>query len=159
MPNAIYDPESCIRTTLKAARQFCFPLDKLVFEFTETERVKSTTHLQNIVNHYKLRGFLTAIDDFGAGYSGLNLIADVEVDIIKIDMELIRDIDKLKKKQIIVSGIVTTFQRLGSKVIAEGVETREELETLKSLGIELFQGYFIGKPAFEKLEAFSKLNT
>ncbi len=75
LPNAVYEPAACIRTTLEAAQQHQFPTNRLIFEITENERVVDKDHLKRILQEYRRRGFETAIDDFGAGYSGLNLLA------------------------------------------------------------------------------------
>lgn len=151
MPNAVYQPELCIRTTLQAATEFGFPLDRIMFEVTEAEKVDDVSHLQSILTHYQDRGFVTALDDFGAGYSGLNLLADLDVSVLKLDMGLIRDIDKHDRKHAIVRGIVATCQELGVKLIAEGVETQAEFVSLRAIGIDLFQGYYFARPAFESL--------
>jgi len=98
------------------------------------------------INHFK-----TAIDDFGSGYSGLNLLSVFQPDFLKLDMELTRDIDSNSIKQIIVKGIIHVAQDLGITIIAEGVETKNELDLLESFGINLFQGYYFAKPAFEAL--------
>jgi EAL domain-containing protein (putative c-di-GMP-specific phosphodiesterase class I) len=153
MPNAVYQPERCIRTTLEAAHQYGFPIDQIIFEITEGERVEDIPHLKEIVSHYQERGFKTAIDDFGAGYAGLNLLAEIQTDLIKLDMALIRHIDQNKTRQAIVKGIIQVCRDLSITVIAEGVETYEELEVLKGFGVELFQGYHFARPAFEALAA------
>ncbi|MCG6117442.1 MAG: EAL domain-containing protein [Aquimonas sp.] len=155
MPNAVYRPELCIRTTLEAADAFGFPIEQIIFEITEAEQIQDKRHLRNIVEYYRSRGFRTAIDDFGAGYSGLNLLAEVRVDLIKLDLELIRDIDSDRARQAIVRGICQVARDLDSTVIAEGIESREELKALRDLGIELFQGYLFARPAFEALTEFS----
>lgn len=151
MPNAIYQPESCLRTTLAAAEKYNFPIDRIIFEITEGEKVDDLEHLKSIVDYYKSRGFLTAIDDFGSGYAGLTLISEIQTDIVKLDMALIRNIDRNKNKQAIVKGILTVCKDLGSEVIAEGVETYEEWAILKDFGVELFQGYYFAKPKFEAI--------
>lgn len=151
MPNAVYRPELCIRTTLAAAEEFNFPVSRIMFEVTESEKVGDVPHLQSIINHYKQKGFITALDDFGAGYSGLNTLADLEVDVLKVDMYLARDINANARKQAIVKGIVATCQDLGVKIIAEGVETHDEYTTLRACGIKLFQGYYFARPAYEAL--------
>ncbi|MCF5547323.1 EAL domain-containing protein, partial [Pseudomonas salomonii] len=104
MPNAVYRPELCIRSTLEAARAHNFPLDRLIFETLENEHVDNYRHLTNILREYREFGFKTAIDDFGAGYSGLNLLADFQPDLIKLDMALIRDVDQDRVRQVIVQG-------------------------------------------------------
>lgn len=157
LPNAVYRPELCIRTTLEAAATFGFPIDRIIFEITEGEKIKDHVHLREIIQYYRQQGFLTAIDDFGAGYSGLNLLAEFQTDLVKLDMGLIRHIDQNKGRQAIVKGIVQVCNELEIKVIAEGVETYEELCILKSFGIELFQGYYFAKPKFQDLATLNNL--
>jgi len=152
LPNAVYRPELCIRTTLEAADCFGFPIDQIIFEITEGERVDDQAHLRDIITYYSQRGFKTAIDDFGAGYSGLNLLAEFQTDFLKLDMALIRHIETDPIRQAIVKGIVHVCQDLGITPIAEGIETAAELESLQTMGIALFQGYYFAKPAFEALE-------
>ena len=149
LPNAVYQPERCLRTTLDAAIQFGFPVERIVFEITESEQVADSAHLRSIVAHYRARGFRTAIDDFGAGYSGLNLLAELQTDFLKLDMALVRNIDRDRARRAIVNGVLHVCRDLGIAPIAEGVETRAELDTLQGLGIELFQGYLFARPAFE----------
>ncbi len=157
LPNAVYDPELCIRTTIEAAETFGFPTDRIIFEFTEGEKVQDPAHLLRIVKYYQKKGFLTAIDDFGSGYSGLNLLADFQTDLVKLDMCLIRHIDQNKSRRAIVKGIMQVCNDLEIKVIAEGVETYEELMTLQSFGVELFQGYYFAKPKFQGLAQINNL--
>jgi EAL domain-containing protein (putative c-di-GMP-specific phosphodiesterase class I) len=149
MPNAVYRPELCIKTTLAAAEKYHFPIDKIIFEFTEVERIKDTKHLLNIVSEYKKMGFKTAIDDFGAGYAGLNLLAQFQPDIIKIDMELLRGVDQDKSRQIISKSIIDMCDQLGVTVLAEGIETKGERDFFAAHGVKLMQGYLFSKPAFK----------
>jgi EAL domain-containing protein (putative c-di-GMP-specific phosphodiesterase class I) len=151
MPNAVYRPENCIQTTLAAAKSYNFPVNRIIFEITENERVVDPTHLREIIQEYKRRGFRTAIDDFGAGYSGLNLLADVQTDLIKLDMALVRGIDQDKTRQTIVKAILRVCQELKIQPIAEGIETYEEFGFLQDCGVELFQGYYFARPAFESV--------
>lgn len=151
LPNAVYEPRSCIRATLEAARQHQFPAERIIFEVNESEPVGDADHLLSIFNEYHTQGFITAIDDFGAGHAGLNLLADFQPDIIKLDMALIRDIDSNRVRQSIVQGMVSTCRDLDIRVIAEGVETAEELDTLRELGIHLIQGFYLARPAVEAL--------
>lgn len=155
MPNAVYRPELCIRSTLEAARAHNFPLDRLIFETLENEHVDNYRHLTNILREYREFGFKTAIDDFGAGYSGLNLLADFQPDLIKLDMALIRDVDQDRVRQVIVQGIVTICEQLGVTVIAEGIEGVGERDFLSDCGIFLMQGYWFARPAFKALAEVS----
>ncbi|MCJ2121104.1 EAL domain-containing protein [Methylobacterium sp. J-077] len=151
MPNAVYEPAACIRATLDAARRVGFAHRQIMFEFTENERMMDVAHVQRIIAEYRKQGFATALDDFGAGYAGLNLLASFQPDFIKLDMELIRGIANSPRRQTIVAGMVVIAERLNVAVIAEGVETEAELMALRSLGIELFQGYLFAKPTVAQL--------
>lgn len=151
LPNAVYRPEACIQSTFQACKVNNFPVEQIIFEVTEGERIEDRAHLVNIFESYKKFGFKTAIDDFGAGYAGLNLLSAYQPHIIKIDMDLVRDVDKNPVKQAIVQGIMFICNRIGMLVVAEGIETREERDFLAGSGIDLMQGYFFCKPAFKSL--------
>tara|TARA_R110002110_G_scaffold26911_1_gene98378 strand:+ start:327 stop:1133 length:807 start_codon:yes stop_codon:yes gene_type:complete len=155
LPNAVYEAATCIRATLAAARRFNFPADRIIFEVTEGEEMSDKNHLQSIFTEYKRQGFLTAIDDFGAGYSGLNLLAEFQPDILKLDMALVRNLHQDPVREAIVKGVLGVCDALNIKVIAEGVEVPEELRRLRDLGVYLFQGYLLARPAFEALPSIS----
>ena len=151
LPNAIYRPEVCIRTTLETARRVGFPTENIIFEFTENQQIKEPDRVLEIIQAYRKMGFKTAIDDFGAGYAGLNLLAVFQPDLIKLDMQLVRGIDSDPIKRSIVAGIVVVCRDLGIRMIAEGIETAEELACLRDLGIDLLQGFLLARPSFEAL--------
>lgn len=151
LPNAVYQPERCIRTTLEAAQKYGFPTANIMFEFTEVERIADGDHVKRIVEYYKALGFKTAIDDFGSGYAGLGLLADFQTNIIKLDMELIRNIDQDSVRQAIVRNCLNLFRDLNITALAEGIETEAEMQWLRDAGIELMQGYLFAKPGFENL--------
>lgn len=151
LPNAVYRPEACIRSTLAAARECDFPIERIIFEVTEGEEVMDRPHLVNIFREYQRFGFHTAIDDFGAGYAGLNLLAEFQPSIVKIDMHLVRGIDQIAPKRAIVNGIVSICNALNIRVLAEGIETPEERDCLREAGISLMQGYLFCRPAFQSL--------
>ena len=151
MPNAVYEPSACIRATLDAARRVGFAHRQIMFEFTENERMTDVAHVQRIIAEYRKQGFSTALDDFGAGYAGLNLLASFQPDFIKLDMELIRGIATSLARQTIVAGVIMMARQLGVAVIAEGVETEAELVALRAAGIQLFQGYLFAKPVVASL--------
>lgn len=151
MPNAVYEPAACLRATLAAARTHRFPQTSIMFEFTEAEEIADTDHLKKIITEYRRQGFITAIDDFGAGFAGLGLLADFQPDLIKIDMKLIRDIDTSRARQAIVAAIIHIARELDITLLAEGIETEAEFATLRAAGIRLFQGYYFARPAFEAL--------
>lgn len=149
LPNAIYKPELCIRTTLEAARVHGFPLERIIFEVTEGERVQDGPWFAEILREYKRCGFKTAIDDFGAGYAGLSLLADFQPDLIKLDMGLIRNLDTDRARRTIVRNLVRMCDEMNIQVIAEGVETVPERDALRDAGIYLMQGYLFARPSFQ----------
>lgn len=157
MPNAVYEPKACIRATLDAASRMQFDPRRLMFEFTENERMDDVGHVSHIVAEYRKMGFTTALDDFGAGYAGLSLLSKFQTDLIKLDMELLRGLDASKVKQAIVRGLVGIAQELDIVLLAEGVETREELDVLRAMGIELFQGYYFARPQVETFQTIDEL--
>jgi len=113
-----------------------------------------TAHVANIIETYRRMGFTTALDDFGAGHAGLNLLAKFQTDVIKLDMELIRGIDTSLPRRMIVEGLVRMFERMDIMVVAEGVETLGEYETLRNMGIRYIQGYLLARPGFKVLPVY-----
>ncbi len=158
MPNAIYKPELCIRATLAAAKTHGFPIDQIIFETVEGEHINDGKWLAEILREYKRIGFLTAIDDFGAGYAGLNLLAQFQPDIVKLDMELVRNIDTSRSRQAIAKGVVRICEELGIRIIAEGIETVGEWRFFQDLGVRLMQGYLFSKPMFEACASDEMVN-
>jgi EAL domain-containing protein (putative c-di-GMP-specific phosphodiesterase class I) len=153
LPGAVYSPKACIQLTLKTAAANDFPVERLIFEFTENEQMADPDHVANIVRTYREMGFGTALDDFGAGHAGLNLLARFQPDILKLDMELIRGLDASLPRRVIVGGVAKMCRELGLTLIAEGVETEEELAALRTIGVRYIQGYLLARPAFEALPA------
>jgi EAL domain-containing protein (putative c-di-GMP-specific phosphodiesterase class I) len=151
LPNAVYSPLACIQLTLKTAAANAFPTDRLIFEFTENEKMVDPGHVATIVAAYRKMGFGTALDDFGAGHAGLNLLARFQPDIIKLDMELIRGLDAAMPRRMIIDSIVRLCAAMGIAVIAEGIETEGELAALRDLGVRYIQGFLLARPAFEAL--------
>ncbi|SDY90206.1 EAL domain-containing protein [Citreimonas salinaria] len=150
LPNAVYDPRACIRLTLKAAEMAGFPLDRIMFEFTESERI-NPAHLLGILQHYRALGFVTAIDDFGAGYAGMALLVDFVPDVVKLDMHLIRDSDRCDRRRVVLRHMVAMLQDMGTTVVGEGIQTQGEYDVLADLGVDLMQGYLFAAPVFEAL--------
>ncbi len=145
MPNAVYEPRACIRLTLDAATRTGFPLNQIIFEFTETERL-NTDHVLRILRTYRDIGFKTAIDDFGAGHAGLSLLARFQPDIVKIDMDLIRGIDVDPVKRTILRNLLSLLEDLAIAPVCEGVETLAELAVIQDLGVRLVQGFVLARP-------------
>ena len=155
LPNAVYSPAACIQLTLKTARDLKFPMDRLIFEVTEGEQVSDPQHLQNIAREYQRHGFQVALDDFGAGFANLNLLAELECSIVKLDMALTRNLHRRPRAEAIVRSATRLCRELGITAIAEGVETVQEFSLLRDCGLRLMQGYLLAKPAFEALPTFT----
>jgi EAL domain-containing protein (putative c-di-GMP-specific phosphodiesterase class I) len=155
MPGSVCSTASCIQLTLKTASECGIAPDRLIFEITEAEKVRDPAYLRKIVSEYRRYGFQVALDDFGAGYCGLNLLADLPTDIVKLDMNLTRDLNRRPKALAIVRQMVELAHTLGISIIAEGIENLQEYDALRTCGIHLMQGYLFAKPALEALPPFS----
>jgi blue light- and temperature-responsive anti-repressor len=134
---------------LEAARRANLPIKRIVIEVVEGEIIADHSHFTRLINEYRGLGLKVAIDDFGAGYSGLNLLGEFQPDQVKLDMKLIAGIESHGPRQAIVRAINQICSDLGIDIIAEGIETEKEYAWLASQGIRLFQGYLFAKPSFE----------
>lgn len=151
LPNAVYRAEACIQLTLQTAKRCAFPAERIMFELVEDERADDLAHLTSIFREYAQRDFTTAIDDFGAGYAQFDLLAAFQPDIIKVDMGLVRNLHTSTVRRTIVGGLVGICRELNIRVIAEGVEHRDEVAVLRDMGVNLFQGYLFARPALDVL--------
>ena len=151
LPRSLYSSETSILSTLQAAERNHLAPERIVLEITESEAIEDQLHFAALVNEYRGIGLKVAIDDFGAGYAGLNLLADFQPDLIKLDMKIVRGIERHGPRQAIVRAIGQACYDLGIDVVAEGVETLEEYAWLEHAGVRLFQGYLFAKPGFECL--------
>ena len=121
-------------------------LDRVVVELTERHAVVSYPELNAALAPYRADGLRVAVDDTGAGWAGLQHVLELEPDYLKLDAVLTRAVDRSPRQQAMVSALVTFAGRTGAQVVAEGVETRAELDTLTGLGVELAQGFLLGRP-------------
>ncbi len=119
---------------------------QLIIELTETHPVEDMQLMQQAMDHYREMGFRVALDDLGAGYSGLKLWSELRPDIVKIDRHFIQGVDQDRTKQQFVTTILKTATALGCRVITEGVETEREYATLRKIGVEMLQGYYFCRP-------------
>lgn len=135
----------------RARRQIQQRVQDALDRMSEQEVMRDPAHLLDILRTYRDVGLKTAIDDFGAGYSGLNLLADFTPDLLKLDMHLVRGIDQDRKRQAIARHGAALALELGIAVIAEGIETADESRALQDLGIDLQQGYLFARPQLDGL--------
>jgi len=124
---------------------------RVVLEITERTAIKDYPRFQEYLAAFRERGFKFAVDDAGSGYAGLGSIANLAPDYIKLDISLISNIDTNFLKQNLVETLVNFANGQGAKVIAEGVERREEFETVRDLGVHLTQGFLFHKPRYAGL--------
>ncbi|MBP7334866.1 EAL domain-containing protein [Niveispirillum sp.] len=146
-PSSIYDPAYCLRTTQTYVREMGLNPSDIVFEVTETTEVKDQAHLRGILAFYRQSGFRVALDDIGAGFSGLNMLQELRPDYVKIDMALIRGIEQDHYKQSIVRHLVGIAGDTGARIVAEGIETDAERDWVRTANVDLMQGYLLGRPA------------
>jgi EAL domain-containing protein (putative c-di-GMP-specific phosphodiesterase class I) len=121
--------------------------DRVVLEITERAQLESVMDVNVRIARLRELGFKVAIDDIGAGYSGLTSFALLKPDMVKLDMALVRDIDKDPVKRRLASLVIQLCRDLGIEVVGEGVETRNERDVLLELGCDLLQGYLFGRPS------------
>lgn len=140
-PAELQDPE-----LLSAHAPLTAMADRVVLEITERRGLEKLPNTERIVAELRERGFRIAVDDLGSGYSGLNNFAVLQPEFVKLDMTLIRGIDTDNLRQKLVSSLSNTCSELGIFVVAEGVETAAERDAVAALGVDLFQGYYFGRP-------------
>lgn len=144
--NIMYDPNLKAGFTRQILRKYNLIPAEVIIEVTEKSSIVDHHAFAHAIEHYKSQEFSIAIDDFGAGYSGINRACAYAPEYIKLDMEMVRNVQDDALKKAAIKGIVQFCKESNIKVIAEGIENREELLTLLSLGVDYGQGYFLGKP-------------
>jgi diguanylate cyclase (GGDEF)-like protein len=145
-PHTINDPEFVKGETKKILHEKNLSPRNIVFEITERSSIQDFSGFKRTLEHYRNQGYLIAVDDAGSGYSSLQSIAEINPDFIKIDMSLVSGISNNPVKKALLETFVTFSHKINSEIIAEGIETAEELKTLVSLGVHYGQGYFLAKP-------------
>lgn len=146
-PTSIYNPATCLRTTFRVVGECGLAPGQVVFEVVESEEVRETKHLIDLLTEYRRAGFRVALDDVGAGYSSLNLLARLQPDYLKLDMQLIRGVDADPYKGQVVGKLLEMARGLGVRTIAEGIETPAEWAWVRAHGANFVQGYLFARPA------------
>lgn len=146
-PSAIYDPATCLRTTVQLLDDLGISHDRVVFEVVESEDIDDIDHLSRILDYYRSAGFRVALDDLGAGFSSLTRLAQLRPDYVKLDIELVRNVDVDRFKGEIAKKLIEAARTLELSVIAEGVETKGEFDWVVANGANFVQGFYVGKPA------------
>lgn len=144
----VLDDERFVRGfTLAALREHGLEQGNVVIEITERASIEDYARFESAIRHYGEQGFSIALDDFGAGHSGLLTLISCVPHYLKLDMAVTRGVDHDPYKQMIVKSMVALAENVGAVLIAEGVETWREAATLMRFGVERAQGFLFGKPA------------
>ncbi len=146
-PTAIYRPETCLRTTLEAINAVGIPREQVVFEIVESDEIADTDHLARILEYYREQGFRVALDDLGAGYNSLTSLNSLRPDYMKLDIDLIRDVDRDPYKARISANLLSLADQLGIATIVEGIERVGEYDWAREHGAHYAQGYLFARPA------------
>jgi EAL domain-containing protein (putative c-di-GMP-specific phosphodiesterase class I) len=154
-PSAIEDPLASLEDTIEFIDDAGVPHERIVFEIVESDKATDLAGLQRLLASHRDAGFRVALDDVGAGYSGLNLLHQVRPDFIKLDMELIHGVTTDAYKALITRKILEIAGELGIASIAEGVETADELAWVREHGATYAQGYAIARPTTPTLRGRS----
>jgi EAL domain-containing protein (putative c-di-GMP-specific phosphodiesterase class I) len=133
-------------TLLSGASPLSAFADHIVLEITERASLDGVKDARAKIAELRRMGFRIAIDDLGAGYAGLTSFATLEPEFVKLDMSLVRDVDKNPTKEKLIRSMTSLCKELGMMVVAEGVETPSERDLLVTLGCDLLQGYLLAKP-------------
>ncbi len=151
LPGAFIDIDSAADFILNQMSINSLEPEQLIIEVTESEIIRDFQRFKAKADALRTKGILIAMDDFGAGYAGLSTLANFPPDKIKLDRNLVFNIQNDGVKQALVSAVVEFSTKLGIIVVAEGVEDKEELRCLANLGIQRFQGYLFAKPCYDCL--------
>jgi EAL domain-containing protein (putative c-di-GMP-specific phosphodiesterase class I) len=120
--------------------------EHVVLEITERASLLHVRDVQSRISRLREMGFRIAVDDLGAGYAGLTSFAQLEPEVVKLDMSLVRDVHAQPTKLTLVRTMVAMCRELGMQVVAEGIETAEERDAMLNVGCDLLQGYLFAKP-------------
>jgi EAL domain-containing protein (putative c-di-GMP-specific phosphodiesterase class I) len=151
-PSSIYDPKSCLRSTIEALDAAGIARERVVFEVVESDEITEPDFLLDILRTYRQAGFKVALDDLGSGFSSLNLLHTLRPDFVKLDIALVAGIDHDPFKAMLAGKIIEAARGLDMTVIAEGIETAGELQWLRDNGAHLLQGFYIARPADVPIE-------
>lgn len=144
----IYQNDLCAKLS-DILKKYGVPTNALHLEITESAYMDNTAVFLNTISALRNNGFIVEMDDFGSGYSSLNLLKDINIDKLKLDMKFLSETSETEKSKIIISSIINMARELKVPVIAEGVETKEQAEMLMGFGCNQMQGYYFSRPVPE----------
>lgn len=141
----LYD-KNHLDTLIKYINQYNVSPNMIELEMTETTVVDNIELAKEAERNVHKLGFVVSMDDFGTGYSSFSMLKNINIDILKMDKSFFDDILESRRGKIIIESIIDMSHKLNIKVVAEGIETKEQLEYLKSIGCDMIQGYIYEKP-------------
>lgn len=145
-PSSVYNPTFAVKKTKAMCQENGVDISQLVFEVTEAEKVRDLDFLRSIMHEYRAEGAKVALDDLGSGYSSILHLADLRPDYVKLDQQLVRGAHKDYVRSVLLKAITDAAHELRILVVAEGVETEEDLKFCMDINTDLVQGYFLARP-------------
>ena len=149
VPTAIYNPAYCLRTTDRAIERCGLDRGKIIFEVVESEQIDDREHLNALLGHYRRNGYGVALDDVGAGYAGLTMLAEMMPDLVKIDRALVVGAAENRAHHAICAALIRIAHDCGKLALAEGIETDAQWRAMTDLGVDLLQGFRFARPCAE----------
>jgi len=150
----LYDPE-LVNVLVRIVNKYKIPKELFELEITESAYTGDPQMIMSVVDNLQREGFRILMDDFGSGYSSLNMLKDIYIDVLKIDMGFLQRTDRTGRGNNILAAVVYMADKLKLPTIAEGVETKEQVDFLKSIGCNWAQGFYFSQPI--SAEEFSQL--
>lgn len=145
-PRTLQDPSFTRGMTAQVLTMLGVSPYEVIFEVTERIAISDYALFRRTLEHYRSQGYRIAIDDVGAGYSNLRLVAEAQPEIIKIDQGLVRGLSHARARRAAVSALVRMAEESGAAAVAEGIEGEDDLAAVRDLGVSLGQGYLLGRP-------------
>lgn len=141
--HAEFTPDECLYELIQ---KYDIPANCINVEITEGAYVEDTAHIIDLVNRFHEKGFVVEMDDFGSGYSSLNCLKSIDVDVLKLDMGFLQDAEHSVRGEQILDGVIQMAKTMDIALVAEGIETIHQAEMLQGLGCDVMQGYYFSKP-------------
>lgn len=139
-----------VEELMKIVKFYNIPTSLLELEMTESAVVENVQMAKNTEQKLHQLGFIVSMDDFGTGYSSFSMLKDINIDILKIDKSFFQEIIENERGKIIIESIIQMTKKLGIKTVAEGIETKEQVEYLKQIECDMIQGYYYAPPIYQK---------
>lgn len=146
-PSSVYSPTFNVKKTKAMCSEMGVDISQLVFEVTEAEKVQDFEFVKSVMQEYRAEGAKIALDDLGSGYSSILRLADLKPDYVKLDQRLVRGAFGDHLRSVLLKAVTEAAHELNICVVAEGVETEDDLKFCLEIGADLAQGYFLARPA------------